>query len=111
MHLEDNDEWERLARKIVWLYILDQLDDLEAATRRIAVTLRDGGTVTATDIEAFRNAHTALQTVVEEDVLFLVDDIEPYQGALHHVPYEVFADYLDISLTQVNGFDCEGHDA
>ncbi|NEU58762.1 hypothetical protein [Halorussus sp. MSC15.2] len=102
------EEWEPLGRKIVWIHTLNQLDDLEVATHRLAGKLRDGEEVTAEDIKEIRKALTGIQTLVEEDLSLLVDDIEPYHDALNHVPYDAFADYLDVSVSRLNELDRQG---
>lgn len=99
------DEWEQLGRKLAWLHTLDQLDDVEVATHRLAGKLREGEEVTVEDIKAVRKALAGMQTLVEEDLNLLIDDLEPYHGVLDHVPYGVFADYLDVSIGRLNQLD------
>jgi len=108
IHPEGSNEWEKLGRKMTWLYTLNHLEELDAATHRIAGKIRDGDVMKADDIKEFRNALVAVQTVIEEGVSLLVDDVEPYQGALYHVLYGVFADSLDIPIDRLDELDCKG---
>jgi hypothetical protein len=90
-----SDEWERLGREIAGLYLCNRLDDLSTATRDLDQKIRDGKTLTKSDIQQFRRALADLQTFVETDLTAVDEsDVEVYDGALFHVDDQAFAEHV-----------------
>jgi hypothetical protein len=90
-----NDEWERLGREIAGLYLVNRLDDLSTATRDLDQKIRDGETLTKSDIQQFRRALADLQSFVETDLTAVAEsDVEVYDGALFHVDDQAFAEHV-----------------
>jgi hypothetical protein len=90
-----NDEWERLGREIAGLYLCNRLDELSTATRDLDQKIRDGETLTTSDIQQFRRALADLQTFVENDLTAVVEgDVEAYDGALFHVDNQALVEHV-----------------
>lgn len=90
-----NDEWERLGREIAGLYLCNRLNDLSTATRDLDQKIRDGETLTTSDIQQFRRALADLQSFVETDLTAVAEsDVEAYDGALFHVDDQALAEHV-----------------
>jgi hypothetical protein len=90
-----NDEWGRLGREIAGLYLRNRLDDLSTATRDLDQKIRDGETLTKSDIQQFRRALADLQSFVETDLTAVAEgDVEAYDGALFHVDDQALAEHV-----------------
>ena len=89
-----NDEWVRLGREIAGLYLCNRLDDLSTATRDLDQKIRDGETLTKSDIQQFRTALADLQSFVENDLTAVAEsDVEAYDGALFHVDDQALVEH------------------
>jgi hypothetical protein len=90
-----SDEWEGLGREIAGLYLHNRLDDLSTATHEIDQKIRDGETLTKSDIQQFRTALADLQSFVETDLTAVAEgDIEAYDSALSHVHNQALVEHV-----------------
>lgn len=83
--LEDahNPDWERAARKALSSQLFKSGENIRGAvgSLEMAVWGHDDRTLTEDDIEAARDALYDLQRLIEDDLVPIVDGVEPYERA------------------------------
>lgn len=95
--------WERVARRTLAHRTHGHRHAVDDATRALADALHDGDPLAADDVWTLRTAVGELQAFVETELVDVASgDVEPWRGALDHVPRGALADALGVSIDDVN---------
>lgn len=95
--------WEQVARRALARRAHSHRHAVDDATRALADALHDGDPVTDDDVWTLRTAVGELQAFVESEVVEVAGGgVEPWRGALDHVPRGALADALGVTMADVN---------
>jgi hypothetical protein len=72
-----SEDWEKLARRSLSEQIFSDRNDLNEALARLEYAVRDGD-VAAEDIRDYRRHFYEVQRRIEQNLVPLVDDVDPY---------------------------------
>ncbi|MFB6077711.1 MAG: hypothetical protein ABEJ80_01875, partial [Halarchaeum sp.] len=100
--MTDSEQWERVGRKVLWMYAFDQMDDFEDAFHRIANKVSTGEDPTLEDLQELRRAHENVQRVIEEEFTAVIDGAESWEGAASTIPYGELARAIGVPLEKIN---------
>lgn len=94
----DERDWENAARSALTELLGHRKRELAGAVGRMENHMwgLNDSDLTADDVDAFRGALYNIQRLVEEDIVPLVDGIEPYQRANTNLSAGQLVDFLDL---------------
>lgn len=88
------DDWENLARKAASDRVFSQKEELNGAMGKLMTSISKGN-LTAEHIREFRNAFYEMQRLVEDDLVPLVDDVEPYGRVAQNLTFSQREELLE----------------
>lgn len=100
---DNQPDWESVARSALTELFFSRKHDLQNSLGTIEAHLDRlrNEDLTADDIKQFRNDFYDLQRLVEEDIVPLVDGVEPYENADLNLSYGRLAEGLDVRWEDV----------
>lgn len=87
------ERWEEVGRRVLSVYIHEQLEGVESATYHLMVQIAGDDEVSPTAVRDVRQAIFDLLTVFEEDVTPVVDGVEPYGDTAGYLPISVLREH------------------
>jgi len=96
-------DWESIAREAVAQMLFDRRHDLEDSLGSIETSIDTyaDSDLNAEDIQEFRNNFYALQSLIEENTVPLVDGLEPYEQATKILPGRQKANALGLNWEDI----------